>query len=200
MSKQDKNILLTPVGIADYPYLTKPDTKFKPEGEYKLTLKLDNGAEAEKLFSAVSRIAEIALEQATAAAKKAGKRPPKPAELPIFETDTGYTLKAKMKAAGVVKATGQPFTQAPRLFDADNRPWDKNVIITSGSKVRLCLEVVAYNSPTLGCGVTLRLKDAQIIELGAGFGGDSPFGAVPSAPSFGDDSGGVVWEGDDGDF
>jgi len=199
MSKQEKYIALTPVGVADYPYLNKPDTKFKPEGEYKVSLKLDDDHESRKLFDLISAVASKALDQATAAAKKAGKRPPKEADLPIFETAEGYTLKAKMKASGVVKATGQPFAQAPRLFDANNKPWNKDVQITSGSKIRLCIEIVPYSSPTLGCGVTLRLKDAQILELGVGFGGDSPFGAAPQPPAFGDNQQ-ETWDDNDGDF
>jgi len=150
MSKQEKYIALTPVGVADYPYLNKPDTKFKPEGEYKVSLKLDDDHESRKLFDLISAVASKALDQATAAAKKAGKRPPKEADLPIFETAEGYTLKAKMKASGVVKATGQPFAQAPRLFDANNKPWNKDVQITSGSKIRLCIEIVPYSSPDAG--------------------------------------------------
>ena len=31
----------TPKGVAQYPYLDKPDTKFNPQGDYKLNLVLD---------------------------------------------------------------------------------------------------------------------------------------------------------------
>lgn len=200
MSKQDKHFVLTPEGQAEYPYLLQADTKYKPEGEYKVTLKLDYSKDAETLYKTVSMVAQQAYDTASTKAANAGKRQPKRAELPVYDSGKGYVLKAKLRASGTVKATGKPFTQAPRIFDADNKLWDKTVAITNGSTLRLCCEIVPFDSPALGVGVTLRLKDVQVIELGNGMADNSPFGAVSKPqPAFGVPSG---EDGgyDDGDF
>lgn len=203
-TKQQKNFALTPVGVADYPYLNTPDTKYKAEGEYKVKLKLDKTPEADDLYKLLEVHGRRAYDLAMSKAHNAGKRPPKRAELPIYDNGTHYIVTAKLKASGVNKATGQVFHQAPRLFDDQNKPWDKSVLVTHGSKVRVCVEIVPYDSPTTGAGITLRLKDAQVLELGSGFNNDSPFGAVSKkpqeAPSFGNVNQLAGEEDDDGDF
>lgn len=205
MAIQNKVFLLTPIGVAEYPFLSTPDTKYVAQGEYKVKLKLGQDAEATKLLDSIKVCATRAYEKAMTKAVAAGKRPPKKAELPAYDNGANILLTAKLKASGVNKTTNQVFHQAPRIFDASNQLWDKNTKITHGSKLRLCIEVVEYDSPTTGAGVTLRLKDVQVIELGSGFSeSDSPFGAVEQAPSFWAVSqfagAGLAGEEDDGDF
>lgn len=199
--KTPKMFALTPVGTVDYPFLNTPDTKYKAEGEFKLKLKLDKSPEADALFRQLSAAGSLAFDQAKGKAAHAGKRPPKAAELPIYDNGTQYVMTAKLKASGVNKATGQVFHQAPRLFDKNNKPWNMSTLVTHGSKLRICVELVAYDSPTTGAGITLRLKDVQILELGAGFNSESPFGAAPEpeVPSFGAVSQ-LGAADDDGDF
>ena len=36
------NTITTPVGIARYPHLNRPDTKYKEEGEYKVNLEMSS--------------------------------------------------------------------------------------------------------------------------------------------------------------
>lgn len=206
MTTKNKVFLLTPTGVAEYPFLSSPDTKYVAQGEYKVKLKLDLSDEAQKLMNSIQVCAKLAYDKAMTKAVAAGKRPPKQADVPVFNNGTAIMLTAKLKASGVNKTTNQVFHQAPRIFDASNALWDKNTKVTHGSKLRLCVEVVEYDSPTTGAGVTLRLKDVQVIELGTGFSeGDSPFGAVEQAPSFGavnqfQGGGGLAGEDDDGDF
>lgn len=201
MTIQTKTFVLTPVGTADYPYLSKPDNyQQKGDIKYKVTLKLGRNAQTDALFEQLTKHAEAIYKQSADKAKKAGKRPPQPAVMPMFETDAGYSLKASLKATGVNGTTKEVFTQAPRLFDNRNKAWDKDTLITGGSKIRLNLEVVGYDSPTAGAGITLRLKDVQVVELGTGsFGDDSPFGAAEpeqqEAPVFS-----MIDGDDDGDF
>lgn len=196
----DKIFVLTPFGVADYPYLSKPDTKYVATGEYKVNLKLDKSSDAASIFDKLTKLSESTFKAATARAAKSGKRPPKPAEMPMFETAEGYVLKAKLKATGVNKTTGENFTQAPRIFDASNNPFPRDTLVTGGSRIRLNVEVVSYDSPKLGAGITLRLKDVQVKSLGAGTYGDSPFGAEAVDDSQ-EESGGIVFaDGDDADF
>lgn len=201
MTTTNKLFALTPAGTADYPFLNTPDTKYKAEGEFKVKLKLDKSPEADALFNQLVTAARVSHEQATRKAQQGGKRPPKPAEPPIYDAGAQYVLTAKLKASGVNKTTGQVFHQAPRIFDNNNKPWDKNTLVTHGSKLRLCVELVSYDSPTTGAGITLRLKDVQVMELGAGFNADSPFGPAPvqETPSFGA-VGQFQGGDDDGDF
>ena len=44
----------TPKGVAKYPYLDKPDTKFNPQGDYKVNLLLAK-EESKKLMSLVDK-------------------------------------------------------------------------------------------------------------------------------------------------
>lgn len=202
-TQKQKQFVMTPVGVAEYPFLSTADTKYKPEGEYKVKLKLDKTDEAEHLFKALTLLGNQAYDEAQAKAATAGKRPPKRAELPIYDNGSQFVVTAKLMASGVNKTTKQVFHQAPRLFDADNKAWNKTTLITHGSKLRICVEVVGYDSPATGAGITLRLKDVQVIELGAGFNTESPFGAVrkeQEAPAFGAVNQMQGGGDDDGDF
>lgn len=209
MSKQNKTFVLTPVGTADYPHLNNPDYgngKFTDtNGTYKVKLRIPHGDEASRLYDLVSMIARQAYDTAAVDAGNKGKRPPKRAELPIYDTGTEFVLTAKLRAKGVSKQNGveKEFTQAPRLFDADGGLWDKNKLITHGSLLRLHCEVVTYDTPALGVGVSLRLKDAQVVELRTA-PADSPFGKAPAAreekPQFGVVPSSEAGSYDDGDF
>ena len=42
MTKPKKPRYTTPAGIAQYPWLNKPDTKFNPDGEFKVNLEVDS--------------------------------------------------------------------------------------------------------------------------------------------------------------
>lgn len=202
-TQKQKQFVMTPVGLAEYPFLSTADTKYKPEGEYKVKMKFDkNDAEAQHLFKALTLMGNQAYDEALAKATAAGKRPPKRAELPMYDNGSQFVLTAKLMASGVNKTTKQVFHQAPRLFDADNTPWDKTKLITHGSKLRICAEVVGYDSPATGAGITLRLKDVQVKVLGAGFNTESPFGPVAKEepPAFGAVNQMSGGSDDDGDF
>lgn len=186
-----KLFVMTPVGSVDYPYILKPDhgnEKFQDAiGTYKVkNVQIPKSPESDKLFAQLTAAADKAYAESAAKAAAAKKRPPKRAEMPIFETADGYSLTAKLKAGGVNSKTKQQFTQAPRVFGPDNKLWDKSKAITNGSKIRLVCEVVPYDSPTSGVGITLRMKDVQVVELGVANTDDSPFSAFVEEPSFGD--------------
>lgn len=152
---------VSPKGIASYPYLTKPDTKFNPDGEYKVSLSVAGDA--------ASKAIDFLLEQheaAVAKAKKenAGKRV-KESELPFIENDDGtVTFKFKLKAK-VTPKNGDTFEQKPALFDAKGKPLTGETKVGGGSVVKVSYEVVPYYTAIAGAGVSLRLKAVQIIEL-----------------------------------
>jgi hypothetical protein len=188
MSKRPKlPRYITPKGTAQYPYLTKPDTKFNPDGDYKINLELESSEASEIMSFLDEQFAE-----AVEAAKKAnpGKKI-KQGDVPYsVDENTGkVTVRFKLKAK-VTPKNGEPFEQRPALFDAKGNPLDADAKIGGGSKVKVAYEAIPYFTAIAGAGVSLRLRAVQVIELvefssgGAGafgFGEEDGYEAAPTA-------------------
>ena len=69
--------LTTPTGVAKYPWLLKPDTKFNADGEYKVTLVLDK-EEAEPVIEKIESVLTEHLEELKMSGKKKVKQGPLP--------------------------------------------------------------------------------------------------------------------------
>ena len=159
--KKKAERFVSPKGLASYPYLTKPDTKFNPDGEYKVSL-IVAGDDASKAIAFLTEKHNASVAQAKK--ENAGKRV-KEGELPFIENDDGtVTFKFKMKAK-VTPKKGDPFEQKPALFDAKGKPLTGEPKIGGGSTIKVSYEVVPYYTAIAGAGVSLRLKAVQIIEL-----------------------------------
>ena len=159
--KKKAERFVSPKGTASYPYLTKPDTKFNPEGEYKVSL-IVAGDDASKAIDFLTEQHKAAV--AKAKKENAGKRV-KEGELPFIENDDDtVTFKFKLKAK-VTPKKGGPFEQKPALFDAKGKPLTGDPKIGGGSVIKVSYEVVPYYTAIAGAGVSLRLKAVQIIEL-----------------------------------
>ena len=159
--KKKAERFVSPKGIASYPHLTKPDTKFNPDGEYKVSL-IVAGDVASKAIDFLTEQHEAAVAQVKK--ENAGKRV-KESELPFIENDDGtVTFKFKLKAK-VTPKKGDPFEQKPALFDAKGKPLTGEPKVGGGSTIKVCYEVVPYYTAIAGAGVSLRLKAVQIIEL-----------------------------------
>ena len=180
---------VSPKGIASYPHLTKPDTKFNTEGEYKVSL-IVSGGDASKAIAFLTEQHKAAVSKAKK--ENAGKRV-KESGLPFIENDDGtVTFKFKMKAK-VTPKKGDPFEQKPALFDAKGKPLTGEPKVGGGSVIKVSYEVVPYYTAIAGAGVSLRLKAVQIIELkeysgggnaeSYGFGEEEDFEA-DNAPPF----------------
>ena len=149
------------VGEAVYPHLTKPDVRFNEYGEYKVTLKI-----AKQDASAMVKLFDQACEDSLASAEKEAKgkkikSAPKPYKL---EGDNVF-FKYKMRASGINKKTNEKFSQRPALFDAKKNPIPASQSIWGGSLMKVAYQLIPYNSPAIGAGVSARLKAAQIIKL-----------------------------------
>ncbi len=176
MTKKSKlTRYVTPLGTAQYPWLTKPDTKFNPDGDYSvaLTFRDDDGQ--------FSTMINNAVEQSVAQAKEqnSGKKI-KETGAPITENDDGsITLKFKLKAK-VTPKNGESFEQRPALFDAKGKPLGMDTKIGGGTKMKVAFEMVPFYTALAGAGVSLRLKAAQVIDLveysGGGDGSAYGFG------------------------
>ncbi len=162
----------TPAGIAIYPHLTQPDTKFNAMGEYKVSLSLTED-EAAPLIEKVDE----AMEQAKELIPK-GKRP-KVADAPYFAElddegqETGRVVfKFKMKAKVNTK-DGRTIEMSPRLFDAQGTLLTDVKSLWGGSILRISADLIPYYVAAVGAGVSIRLKAVQIIELKTGGGTDA---------------------------
>jgi hypothetical protein len=181
MTKPKNPRYTTPAGIFQYPYLNKPDTKFNPDGEYKLKLEVP-GENAQALITFLD-------EQHEAAIAKAKKDNPgkkiKEGSVPydVNEDTAKVSVAFKLKAK-VTPKNGDPFEQKPAIFDAKGKPLGAEVKIGGGTKGKLAYEIVPYYTAIAGAGISLRLKAVQVIDLKE-FGG----GASADAYGFGEEDG-----------
>jgi len=154
----------TPQGIAQYPWLSKPDTKFSEEGDYKVNLILPK-VEAIPLLKQIN---EVFAENVDKETKKAKGKDIKKASPPYFEEldDAGQPtgnviLKFKSKAA-----------YKPAIFDAKGIPMiDSN--IWGGSELKINGSIAPYYTSLIGAGVALRLRAVQVIQYVEGGSGSA---------------------------
>lgn len=193
-TKKKKVIWSTPQGVAVWPRLNEPDSKFKKEGEYSVALRVKK-EEGEKFLKQVKGEIKKALDFHLAATKKSKL---KLAPFPVIPeedengTETGfYLIRAKLTAGGTTKA-GKTWTAKPFLIDAKMRPCP-NAQIGAGSILKLALEPRGYYVGAVGVGVQLRIAGVQVIELVEYTPGQS---ANPEEMGFEEEEG---WEaGDEG--
>lgn len=198
MAKKDerpKLTIITPKGIAIYPKLNTPSTKFNPAGVYECKLRIDPAAEdgmLGKKRAAWSEIVEaIEAQQAEflAETKKKlqtgdGKAKAKAKTLKAEEfgsadvdddgNETGLVvIKGKMVSSGTRKSDGKPWKRKPDLFDARGRKMDNDTapLIFGGSELKLAIEAVPYYMPKENVvGTSLYLNGAQVVKLVSGNG------------------------------
>ena len=135
--KREKEIILTsPKGIAKWAKLNKPDTKFKPEGEYSITLLLDpEDAATIEFVDSLKKAHEVGF----GAAKKA--EPKKKFQLMDIkvkdDTDKEGTPTGKLSVSFNCKAAGTrkdstKWTFRPAVLDAKGKPLPAHVLIYHG--------------------------------------------------------------------
>lgn len=184
MSKVKNPRYTTPAGIAQYPYLTKPDTKFNPDGEYKMKQEIADPAGITGLVTFLDEQMEKSVELAKKDPKNAGKKI-KVGDAPYTVNDDNGKLTLGFKLKALVRPkNGDPFEQRPALFDAKGKPLGPDVKIGGGSKVKVAYEVIPFYTPLVGASISLRLKAVQVIDL-VEFSG----GASSEAYGFGQEEG-----------
>lgn len=173
---------VTAAGEAVFPKLVQPDTKFDPDGTYSLKLRLPDGPDADALIAKIDAVREEAHASAVAdapnaaVAKKIKMADPSYGRELDRETgeETGnWLFNFKMKASGVSKKTGKPWSRKPALFDAKGQPittLTKNDDVWTGSIVKVAFELRPFYSPSFGAGCSQNLQAIQIIELVSGEG------------------------------
>lgn len=166
---------ISPKGVFNYPKLTTPDTKFKPEGEYSVGLVLDTDSpECQKLMAQIDKAAAESLAECKAKAKNAAEakkwetKSVPYAEILDEETGepTGQTkFSFKMTASGTSKKTGKEWSRKPALFDAKGKPITQDIKIGGGTIGKISYELMPWGTLQLGASVKLALEGAQIIDL-----------------------------------
>jgi hypothetical protein len=173
--------LYTPKGIAVYPWLSKADTKFDPDGTYRTTLRIPT-EEAQELVDKIEAIHAEAQAEETKKLPKGKKL--KVADLPIstvYDDDGNETgeVDIKFKTKAKIKVGDKIIEKKLPMADAKGNKITEDIQIFGGSTIRLSFNAVPYNT-SAGCGVSLRILGVQVIDLvsGGGSGGDLGFGAV----------------------
>ena len=149
---EDKYLkFVSPKGVAQYPWLTKADTKFTPDGVYKVDLQL----EAEEAKPLQDKLKKLYKEHFP---KGSGRMP--------FKVDDAGNVVFKFKTK-----------KKPVLFDASGQPMLDNINIYGGSKVKVSATAGPYEAAG-NTGITLYLNAVQVIELVQGNNGSdvSSFG------------------------
>lgn len=174
MAKNQYEKMVSPAGIAVWPYLNSPDTKFDNggAGEYKVSVKLTEAA-AQPVIDKLQKILDQYQAEEISQNPKVKQFTPR---LPIEEEvdDQGnltgnWLLKVKQKAQ-ITTANGIVDMKVA-LFDAKRRP--TNAEIGGGSTLKVATTIIPYTMPSnKAVGISLRLYAVQVLNLVEG-GSDS---------------------------
>lgn len=150
--------VVSPKGLASYPFLNSPSTKFKPEGEYSVKL-LMNKEEGQKFVDQVKAILRDAYKDQCALLKKDKL---KMADFPWKEEGDNIVVKFGCKAKYTAK-DGSVYEKRVALFDTKGNPVTD--LVGSNSVIRCSSNVYCWYTPLLGMGVSLQLNAVQVVEL-----------------------------------
>lgn len=150
--------ITTNAGIARYPALNRPDTKFDEIGVYKVNLEMSSDDAAEFIATIDGMFSEFLADKK----RELKKDKLKLHAVPWEENDGTTQLKLKVKAMGKTKA-GEEYSRAPKIFGADGQPLEAN--IGGGSKLKIAVVPYFWYTASLGAGVTLQPKAIQVLDL-----------------------------------
>ena len=137
--KESFPINFTPAGIASYPHLNKPDTRFDDDGVYQVDL-IFNRKDAAIIEKIVNPL------------MNGGKHNPIKEELGEDEKPTGNYK---------VKVNGNPIKQQPVLTDTKGNRMRAQV--GGGSQLRIAYQAIPFSQGQ--GGVTLRMKAVRVLDL-----------------------------------
>lgn len=195
-SKKPKFVTITtPAGVAQYPKLNTPDTKYKANGEYstKLVLKADEAAPIIEKYEEVlaAFVADTKAElmkgngkdKAKAKALKiAADKPYKP-EFDDEGEETGNVVFNFKMPATIPRKDKPTLVLTPDIFSASGKKLETPPEIWGGSVLRASVQLRPFDAP-IGLGVSMRLLAVQIIELKSAGSRDASaygFGNEPGA-------------------
>lgn len=177
MPRKKYPIYNTPKGVAVWPNLNAPDTKFKPEGEYTCKLAFDpNDPKVQAMIAHFEKVRDelYAAEIEDADTPKKKKELEKYQVAPVFTEEldkegdeTGRILiNFKMKASGVAKKTNKPWSRRPAIFDSRGKEIKNPPQIGGGSTLRVACEFNGGPVPSAKMFyLSPKLVGAKLIEL-----------------------------------
>lgn len=202
MSKPNR--LITPLAtVIGFVNILKPDTKFNPEGDYKIKVGIPMDQAGELIEAIQGAAAEARAEflknpkNKPAIMKAGGPAKYKEAGLPYYEdTELGLVVFSfKSKATYLDKTTGETKQRVIPIFGGKGRIDPKKVPqFGSGSTVKVAYQVSGFANAALGSGASLRIDSVKLFEVKA-FGGGGSFGDDEEGGYAPDES-----QGDGGDY
>ena len=172
MAKRKFQSMVTPTGVAVWPKINKPETKFNSDGVYETKLRFDakvGGA----FLAALNEIHDEWIEECQADKGKSVKRKELATEVEEDGVKTGE-LEFKFKLDAIAGKPPDTWEQRPVIYDSQGTPIEgMTQTIGSGSKLKISFEIVPYMNAMVGAGLSLRMRGVQVIDLvefsGGGF-------------------------------
>ena len=187
--KQDRAV--SPKGEAQWAFLTEPQTKWKPEGEYKVNLVMDKGKASAGFIAALEAVRDeyydtLAEKLPKAKASKLSKREVFEDEYDEADEETGRIIfKFSSVAGGISRKTGKPWSFTPRLYDSKATLIKAKIMIGNGSILQVNYTPSAYRLNTdSSVGCKMYVNDVMIHKLVEIGGGDPGFEASDDADGF----------------
>lgn len=189
-----KTLITLPPGIAVYPALNRPDTKYNDNGDYKANVRLSEAAAA----ATIKALQVKAKEYLGRVLPKSGNTCWKPV-LDDEGEETGDVIFNIRASNRIAKKTGKLWDRKPLLLDAKKKPLSDDIAVWGGSKIRVQVEVEERQNKDGQKSLRLVPVVVQVIDLVTGSGGGQPdldafdeedgFEAGNDLSAFGDESG-----------
>jgi hypothetical protein len=173
---------ITPKGVAKFPRLNKPDTKFNAAGVYSVKLVLSE-EDATPLMEAINTEAQKAFDAEVERLNKAGKKalatklkladPSYEPEVDADGEETGNVVFNFKTNASFVNKQGETIHKEVTMFDAKGVKLEgkKRAEIWGGSELKVAFALMPYaNAATKTVGVSQRLNAVQVLKLVSGGG------------------------------
>lgn len=154
--------LVTPVGIAAYAWVNKPDTKFAKnddEGSYKITVVLDDTKDNRAFLDQIEDLAREVAPKLEPAVKMKKVLTHTPWNLPEDDDNTDEKLKDEFK--GKIRLHAKSAFK-PGQIDTARQGLPDNIFVMSGDHVRVKFLIKPFDG--LGGGISLKLKTVQLVQ------------------------------------
>lgn len=155
----------TPLGAAQYPWLVEPDTKFNPDGDYKVNMLFAKWTpELKYIVNDLNQMLEEYY-QAIITDPKYAKNASKIQKADVWEEDCDGNIVMKFKQKAIIKSIKGTHEVKIPIFDSKGKPLS-DIKLGGGSQIKLCFSAAPYYVPsTRMCGLSLRPVAVQVIEL-----------------------------------
>jgi hypothetical protein len=176
MTEKNKSIkLVSPKGLAQFPWIQKADTKFDADGVYSVTIKCEDSEQVQKFIAKLEDIRDSFYDQ-DEGVQKALKTRKAVNKADVCEYDEEGNVYFKFKQKAKLKSkTGDIIDVTVPVFDAKAKPMDE--LIGRDSLIKVATTIFPYfMQTTKTVGLSLKLTAVQVIELKAPSSGGSGSG------------------------